>query len=1005
MESEYTQYLDELDDDGEASQLIDRGGRFTETIDLRSLVLEIDASLESPEPVGVESTAFGKLLEALPIPAFLIDHSRNISFANQSCEKISDRYKSILSKPFSSLFSYSDAAREAAALVDVVFSTRKTQVIEAVMQIEDKKIWARAHIRSLRWGRQQSTLVMVEDLTLERRQIALQKRIGKELEKRVQERTADLERTNERLKWEITERKRAEKEMEESDTRYRALTGNFPNGCIFLFDRDLCHMVADGLGLQTIGLSKSETEGRTIRDTYPREVVSALEPRVKAALAGQDTVFELAFKDRILEGRSLPIRNDQGEVAAAMVVLQDITKRKHAEEELMRVRQHLEETVAERTGELITTIKRLKREVKERKQAEKSQRTIEARFNVAFRANPHAVSIVTLDEGRFLEVNDSFCRITGHERDSVIGRTELDLALWARPNHRQEMVRILNEKGALQDYEVVMRRKDGKIRVASLSAEVIELDGERYILCISTDITERKRAEADYKRLTTAIEQAAESILVVDSAGRIRYANPAFQMVSGFGRDEIHGKNISFIRSPENDQAVMAEAKSRLKEGQSWKGTLVNRRKNDTKYQVETTISPVKGAGRKPVSFVIVERDVTGEVHLEEQLRQAQKMEAVGTLAGGIAHDFNNILMAMLGYTHLAKERLPENNPVIKDLDEVLRAGERARDLIRQILTFSRQTEQERSAVEVGLVVKEALRLLRASIPSTIEIRQEVDSEAGSVLADPTQIHQIVMNLCTNAFQAMEGDHGILTVSVASETIGEEDVTTRHPELDPGPYVRVTVSDTGRGIPREAIERIFDPYFTTKERGKGTGMGLAVVHGIISSHGGDISVYSREGEGTTFKVYLPSCAPIEQAVEEAAAPMEGGTERLLLVDDEQQVAEMMRRLLTARGYQVTVLASPVEALSAFCAHPEGFDLVITDLTMPNLTGLELARAILALRRELPVILCTGFGEAVTSEKAAEIGIREILEKPVTPAALLGSVRNALSQESSGSWTL
>lgn len=1001
MENSNLPDFDFMEDNDGSPGLIDRGSYQTESIDLKGLIDELDIASGRPEPEDIQATSFGKLLEALPIPTLLIDRARHIMFASQSCEKISPGYRKLVGKPFVEVFPDLEYGAKVLSLVDKVLFTRKTQVLEGVLMVGGRRIWGRAHLRSLKAGRDSSILVLIEDLTLEKSQLRLQQKLGKELEKRVEERTADLRIANDRLQKEIAERKRAEENLRRSEMQYRMLSHNFPNGCIFMLDRNLRHVVADGSGLAKLGFSKESMEGRTIWEAYPPETCSEIEPRLRAALTGNAQVYEMSLAGRVFESRALPIRNDQGDVAACMVMTQDVTVRKRAEEELQQHRQHLEDLVADRTTELMNSIKRLKQEVRDRKKAEESSRASERRFNVAFRANPGMVSISTLNEGRYLEVNDGFCETTRYNREEVIGRTEEQLKTWARLEHREQMIQSLRSNGILREYEAVFRRKDGKMFVGALSAEIIDLEGEPHVLSIAVDITERKRAERDRRRMTTALEQAAEGILITEVDGTVRYANPAVAAASGYLSEEIDGMDISLLRSSMNNRGVVEEIKAKLNGGLAWKGRLTNRRKDGSSYEVETTVSPIRGQSGRILNFVFVERDVTNEVRLEKQLRQAQKMEAIGTLAGGIAHDFNNILMAMMGYAQLAKNALPQESKAAKDLVEVLQAGSRAKELIHQILTFSRQTEEERRPVEIQLVLKEVLKLIRASIPSAIEIRSEIDAASGCVMADPTQIHQVIMNLCTNAYQAMRETRGVMHVELNREYLTEDSTALKQLSIAPGTYVRLSVSDTGHGMTQEVLERIFDPYFTTKEPGKGTGMGLAVVHGIVSAMGGGISVASEEGKGTTFRVYFPPCEKEADPENVETGSVVKGAARVLYVDDEKQLAELGRRIFESLGYAVVAETDPHRALEIFRDRPGEFDLVVTDFTMPEMTGIEFLEALLSLRKDLPVLLCTGYSDMLTAEKAKELGFKNLLRKPVSPRALSKAAAAVLGQEPEG----
>ncbi|MFZ5774515.1 MAG: ATP-binding protein [Thermodesulfobacteriota bacterium] len=386
---------------------------------------------------------------------------------------------------------------------------------------------------------------------------------------------------------------------------------------------------------------------------------------------------------------------------------------------------------------------------------------------------------------------------------------------------------------------------------------------------------------------------------------------------------------------------------------------------------------------------------------MEILLRQAQKMEAIGTLAGGIAHDFNNILTPIIGYTEMAQLEMSEQERKAWAVDEVLRAAQRAKDLVQQILTFSRQREQEYVSIALQPIIKESLKLLRASLPATIEIRVDVDAACGPVLADPTQIQQVVMNLCTNAFHAMEEKGGTLDVSLRQVAIdaGQEFL---HDPLPVGQYLRLVVSDTGHGMEKGMLERIFEPYYTTKAQGKGTGLGLALVHGIVKAHRGRIDVYSEPGEGAVFKVYLPVAVAHAQAGEKPAdtlaEALPRGNESILVVDDEEAIVRLSVNMLQQLGYSVVGLRDSREAFRLFASNPRGFDLVITDLTMPGMTGDELACRLMEIRPDLPVVLCTGFSARMTTEKGESLGIRALAAKPFDRHDMALLIRKVLDGE-------
>jgi nitrogen-specific signal transduction histidine kinase/ActR/RegA family two-component response regulator len=378
----------------------------------------------------------------------------------------------------------------------------------------------------------------------------------------------------------------------------------------------------------------------------------------------------------------------------------------------------------------------------------------------------------------------------------------------------------------------------------------------------------------------------------------------------------------------------------------------------------------------------------------QAQLTQSEKLRAIGTLAGGIAHDFNNILGAILGFGELVLEDVPADSRTARNARQVVKAGQRAKDLVRQILAFSRQTEPQRSSVRLGAIVDEAMKLLRATIPATIQIQTRLDATADTVVADSTQLHQVLMNLGTNASHAMREKGGVLTVTLddfAAETGGIPEV----PPLAPGPYLRLTVADTGHGMESSVLERIFEPFFTTKPVGEGTGLGLSVVHGIIKNHGGEITVHSRPCAGTTFRIFLPRAENDNTGAAVPDEPVRGRQERILVVDDEEPLANMMQQKLSRLGYKVIAHHDSVEALKEFQSAPQGFDLIITDQTMPRLTGAALAREIVRLRANIPIILCSGSGQAAVKAVGLSPLVRDCVLKPVNFAELSRSIRRVL----------
>jgi PAS domain S-box-containing protein len=484
----------------------------------------------------------------------------------------------------------------------------------------------------------------------------------------------------------------------------------------------------------------------------------------------------------------------------------------------------------------------------------------------------------------------------------------------------------------------------------------------------------------------------------IGKKGMISAANLTGCAMLGVERGSLIGKPFShFVH--EDDQDIYYHHRKRLLKTKSPRSCELRlKRKDGSQFwaQLQCIVVRDDEGGFDRIRTAVT--DISEAKHLEIQLQQAQKMEAIGTLSGGIAHDFNNILGGIIGYAELAKMKAPEDSNVFADLEQVLKSSKRAADLVSQILTISRHHKKEQRPVQARYIVHEATSLLRATLPTTIEIREDLSKDAGIINADLTQMHQVIMNLGTNAGHAMQENGGVLEVSLANVEL-DDLKAAKHLDLEAGPYLRLTVSDTGHGIASEIMERIFDPYFTTKDTGKGTGLGLSVAQGIVKTHGGSITAYSEPGKGTTFHVYLPIILEAEREEENASDdPLPTGSERILLIDDEQVLIEVGRLMLGQLGYEVVTQQSSVEALALFRAEPDQFDLVITDMTMPHMTGDKLARELMKIRPHIPVILCTGNSRLISDEKIKEIGIKAVVIKPVLKRTLAEMVREVLDDE-------
>ncbi len=500
-----------------------------------------------------------------------------------------------------------------------------------------------------------------------------------------------------------------------------------------------------------------------------------------------------------------------------------------------------------------------------------------------------------------------------------------------------------------------------------------------------------RELEEERTRLYTAIEQASESVVILDVDGMVEYVNPAFENMTGYSRVETTARNLTFLKDIIHEKTLYKEIVEKASQGDAWAGRLTIKKKDETLFDADMRVSPIQNELGELTNFIGLIRDVTYEIKLENQLRQTQKMEAIGTLAGGIAHDFNNILAALLMNIELAKDSLSSDNTVHKYLDRMRKAGDRATDLVKQILTFSRKSDQFIDAIDLIPVFKETLKFLHATFPKTIEVHQKYKPNCPKVLADPTQILQVMMNLCTNAEYAMRGMNGVLAVELDEVAVNAEFASLQ--QIEDGNYLKLTLSDTGSGMDADIAKRIFDPFFTTKPIGEGTGMGLSVVHGIVRAHKGAITVDSEPGRGTTFQVYLPAAEGESDAIaKKATAPIPKGKGRILLVDDEEALLETEKEMLERLGYDITATTCSIEALAIFSAEPSRFDLIITDQTIPKMTGDRLAVEIMKIRSDIPVILVTGFSYTMDEKKAVDLGIREFLMKPISESDFAGAIQ-------------
>jgi PAS domain S-box-containing protein len=647
------------------------------------------------------------------------------------------------------------------------------------------------------------------------------------------------------------------------------------------------------------------------------------------------------------------------------------------------------------------------RDITERKQVEDELRESENKYSQLVESLTDAILVWSGEH--IIYANPTALKLFRvNQAGDLIGKRYLD---FVHPDDRLESVERIkkskNENWIAPHREHRMITADGQVIHVESTGVPIQCQGQIQHFGIFSDITERKQVEEKLRETENKYRDLADSlpqvIFEVDLNGTLTYINHNAYVLFGYTQEEIaKGFNVLEAFIPEDKERVALDIMLNIQGQKLGRQEYTAVRKDGTRFPVSVHANRVlRGQTATGVRGILIDLTATKlaeeeKKRLEIQLQQAQKMEAIGALAGGIAHDFNNILSAIIGYTELAMLNEGAEH-CTAELKEALIAANRAKDLVKQILAFSRQTDEDRMPVRVALVAKEAVKFLRATIPATIEIKTRLDEKSGAVLANSVELHQIIMNLCTNAQHAIGEQAGILEVEVKNAEI---DLAQKNAviDLEIGSYVKLSVRDTGYGMGADTIKRIFDPYFTTKEKGVGTGLGLAVVHGIVKKCGGAIRVESELGKGTTFHIYLPKADMPASIKAEQPKTIEGGSERILFVDDEKMLVDIGQQALQRLGYDVVSRTSPIEALELFKAKPDFFDLVITDKTMPGITGDVLAKELMSIRPNLPVIICTGYSQTIDHERAKQIGIKAFVMKPILINEIATAVRKVLDNE-------
>ena len=762
----------------------------------------------------------------------------------------------------------------------------------------------------------------------------------------------------------ITEKMKLQKDLQESQTNFQSIFEHSPLA-IMCTDENGTITTCNDRAVKLFGAPREKLIGFSYKNIKNKDMENA----IATVLTGKKSRFEGEYLtvtgDVLTDMRAnfSPSFNSDNEVSGVIGIFEDISESKKVERDL---------------------------------------KESEEKYSKIFNSEIDAISIFDAETREIIDCNEAFLKLYGYSRAEVLQLKTDDIS--AEPEKTASFIKNSAMKGDTRIRRRRHKKKDGTRIIVDIAVGPFILHGRKVMFAKLHDITKHVRDEEalheSEERFRIAFLTSPDSININKMDGTYVEINKGFAELTGYSREDVIGKSSIDINiwDDQEDRKTLVEG---LQKSSRFENMEAQFRMKDGSLKTGLLSASVIQLHGEP-HILSITKDISAskkvereKEKLEAQLRQVYKMEAIGTMAGGIAHDFNNILTVILGNADLARYVNNDDGPAKAYIDRILEAADRAKEMVRQILAFSRKAKLALVLIKPHMVFTETLTLLRATIPSTIEIRQNFSPECRTIKADPTQLNQIMMNLSTNAVYAMD-ENGLLDVSLQEVELSEKN-TKYKKHLKPGPYAMLTVTDTGKGMSNEVMERIFDPFFTTKKFGEGTGMGLSVVHGIVESHGGMISAESTPGEGTTFRLYFPIIDETAEQVNKTSPVHYKGNERILLIDDEESLVEIGAEILGLLGYRVTAKTNSLEAFEAFKTNPDNFDLVITDQTMPNMSGTELAVELLKIRSDISIVLCTGYSSKISDDMIKEIGIADYFMKPFDAEQLALIVRKTLDR--------